>query len=93
MKRASVGLCFIVTLRPEPNGPDAWGRDPAYRLRLFLKRALRWFGLRTLSVQDAPIETPSNAPSAGAERTQVDKPTAVAESANRLTEPVQGGAA
>lgn len=44
-------LRFIVILRPVPHGVDHLGRDPHYRLRVLLKRALRYFGLRCEQVR------------------------------------------
>ncbi len=41
-------------LRPEPPGKDDYGRDPAYRMKGFLKVMLRRFGWRCLSVRPKP---------------------------------------
>jgi len=58
---------FTLTVRAEPAGRDHLGRDPAYRLKLFLKRALRGYGLRCLSIRPAElIET--DAPPDGGDR-------------------------
>ncbi len=56
---------YIVTLRAEPPGRDALGRDGPYRLRLFLKRALRAYGLRAVSVEFATTQTPSDSTGEG----------------------------
>jgi hypothetical protein len=80
------GELFLVTLRPCPAGPDTLGREPAYRLRRFLKTALRRFGLRAVSVQKAPSATPSSEPAA----TQTAENAALAPGGHRLQEPVGG---
>lgn len=40
----------VLTIRPEPKGVDAWGRDPTYRLKLLLKRMLRSWGWRCVKI-------------------------------------------
>jgi len=44
---------FTVILTPVPPGDDFRGRSPIYRLRIFLKVALRAFGLRAVSVVES----------------------------------------
>ena len=79
------GERFIVTLRPVPSGPDAFGRGPAYRLKRFLKIAWRRFGLQAVSVEFAPSATPDAEPAGR----QVTGAAAVTASDNRLREPVE----
>jgi hypothetical protein len=45
---------YVVTLRAIPDGRDRLGRDGAYRLKRFLKVALRSFGLRAVKVETVP---------------------------------------
>lgn len=42
---------YVITLRPEPAGRDGFGREPAERLRMVLKRLLRAYGFRCVSVR------------------------------------------
>ena len=42
---------------PEPDGRDHQGREPVYRLKRFLKTALRAYGLRATSAIRAPGDT------------------------------------
>ena len=44
---------FTITFRAAPRGPDRFGREPVYRLKLLLKHALRALGLRAVSVQQS----------------------------------------
>jgi hypothetical protein len=44
---------FTITFRAAPRGPDKYGREPVYRLKLLLKHALRALGLRAVSVEQA----------------------------------------
>jgi hypothetical protein len=41
---------FVLRLRPVPAGRDDRGREPDYRLKIGLKRLLRNYGLRCVSV-------------------------------------------
>lgn len=50
------GRRFILTLRPEPEGRDHLGREPAYRLKLVLKRLLRDAGFRCIDLRDEGVE-------------------------------------
>ncbi len=45
---------FVVRLRPVPPGRDVLGREPAYRLKIALKRLWRAYGLRAVSVRTTP---------------------------------------
>ena len=44
---------IILRFRPVPDGVDHLGRDPMYRTKLLLKRALRCFGLRCVQIDQA----------------------------------------
>ncbi|MGH7176200.1 MAG: hypothetical protein ACREJC_02360 [Tepidisphaeraceae bacterium] len=55
---------FTVHLRAEPDGPDRHGREPAYRLKLALKRLLRDHGLRCLSIAEKPPDAVESSPTA-----------------------------
>ena len=57
-KRATLRL----HMRPEPDGPDALGREPAYRLKFVLKRLLRSAGWRCVRIEpvDAVGELPTS---------------------------------
>lgn len=46
---------MLLEIRPEPAGPDRWGRGPTYRLKLLLKRMLRSWGWRCVRI-DVPRE-------------------------------------
>ncbi len=46
---------YVVWLRPVPAGADAFGRDPAYRLRRALKLLGRGLGLKALRVECVPV--------------------------------------
>ena len=45
---------FVIELVAEPPGPDAHGRKAVERLRLGLKRLMRWYGLRVVKVAEVP---------------------------------------
>jgi hypothetical protein len=56
---------YVVTLRAIPDGRDRLGRDGAYRLKRFLKVALRSFGLRAIKVEAVPSDDVDANPTAG----------------------------
>lgn len=56
---------FVIHLIPEPAGRDSLGRLPVIRLRAFLKRSLRSYGLRAKSVQPALVDMSPGTGSAG----------------------------
>lgn len=43
-------------IRPDPDGPDRFGRTPEVRLRLLLKYMARMFGWRVVSIGPPPGE-------------------------------------
>lgn len=51
MIRPDEGDHLVMVIRPEPRGKDAYGRDPEYRLRGVLKRLLRSYGWRCVSLR------------------------------------------
>lgn len=55
----------ILRLRPDPTGPDTLGRSPELRLRGLLRRAVRDFGWRIVTLELPP---PGPAEPGGGER-------------------------
>lgn len=49
---------YVMHVRPEPAGKDEYGRDPAYRMRGFLKVMLRRFGWRCISLRPKSTDEP-----------------------------------
>ncbi|MGH7179175.1 MAG: hypothetical protein ACREJC_17490 [Tepidisphaeraceae bacterium] len=48
---------YAIHLRAEPDGLDLHGREPVYRLKLALKRLLRDYGLRCVTVREIRSRT------------------------------------
>lgn len=55
----------MIEIVPEPDGRDHLGREPIYRLKRFLKTALRAYGLRATSRTEAPDDTETRLREAG----------------------------